>query len=602
MMKKLISLIVTSLQAYIPAMSNSPEVESAHKEVDERSRPNIIIVLSDDQGYGDFSSHGNPILKTPALDKLRNEAIRFENFHVAPLSTPTRGQLLTGLDALRNGAATVLTGRNLLKRDITTLPEILRENGYRTGIFGKWHLGDNYPDRPMDRGFQKCIWHLGWGLLSEAEFDNDYYETQYLDSLKRVQSGEYCTNLWFNKAIEWMGEMAQDKRPFFSFISLNSPHGPFLSPAQDFNFYKDLVADSSAASFFGMIRNIDRNVSRLDRWLEEEGLKENTIVIYMTDNGGTAGVDVFNAGMRDKKGSIYEGGHRAACFIRWPGGDFIAPVSVALPTQIQDLLPTFIDVLNLKTEIKYRLDGVSLEPILRRGQILKNRMFVVQYGGNIKPKKYDGCVVWDSWRLIGRDELYDLKNDPGQKRDISGEFPEVVSKMRNFYEEWWIGKEQEIDDIIPIIVGSDLENPVIFNSNNWVDGAVNTQWNVALARGSQRGGTTHIRISTNGVYKVELSRWPFHLNRSLSKNGPATSVGGSQIRAGRALPVKFGCISLNGGKEIISQSEEGATSISFEFELQKGDKTVQAWFRDIDGNDLCGAYYIRVERVLNNNK
>ncbi|MFA7492802.1 MAG: sulfatase-like hydrolase/transferase, partial [Proteiniphilum sp.] len=283
---------------YVGAKEKPSEIPS----INIVERPNVIIVLSDDQGYGDFSCHGNPVLKTPALDKLYDESIRFDNFHVSPLSTPTRGQLMTGLDAFHNKAATVLTGRNIIRRDVPTMPEIFSQNGYATGLFGKWHLGNSYPDRPMDRGFQKCIWHKGWGLLSEIEYDNDYYETRYLDSLKIKQSGEYCTNLWFNKAMEWMDEMAIKKQPFFAYIALNAPHGPFHAPAQDFNFYMNKVDNSSTASFFGMIRNIDRNMERLDNWMEERGLKDNTLIVYMTDNGGTGGVDIYNAGMRGKKG------------------------------------------------------------------------------------------------------------------------------------------------------------------------------------------------------------------------------------------------------------------------------------------------------------
>ena len=185
---------------------------AARAQSSREKKLNVIIILSDDQGYGDFSCYGNPVLKTPALDKLYNESIRFSNFHVTPLCTPTRGELITGLDALHNKAMTVGTGRNILRRDIVTMPEVFRENGYRTGIFGKWHLGDNYPDRPMDRGFEKSIWFKGWGLLSEAEFDNDYYKTRYLDDIETKYSDKYCTDLWFDEAMKWMGEIAEKKQ------------------------------------------------------------------------------------------------------------------------------------------------------------------------------------------------------------------------------------------------------------------------------------------------------------------------------------------------------------------------------------------------------
>lgn len=562
------------------------------------NRPNVIVVLSDDQGYGDFSCHGNPVLKTPALDKLYNEGIHFSNFHVSPLCTPTRGELMTGLDAMHNKAATVLTGRNLLRRDIVTMPEVFAQNGYATGIFGKWHLGDNYPDRPMDRGFQKCIWHKSWGLLSEIEFDNDYYETRYLDSLETKQSGEYCTNLWFNKAIEWMGEMANNQKPFFTYLALNAPHGPFYSPAQDYNFYKDQVADSTVASFLGMIRNIDRNMAKLDQWLEKSGLKENTIIIFMTDNGGTGGVKLYNAGMRDKKGSNYDGGHRAACFMRWPDGEISGGREVLSAVQIQDLLPTFIDLLHLKVAGNTHFDGESLTPVIQNKGDLADRMFVVQYGGHVQPEKYFSCVVWNNWRLVGKNELYNIELDPGQKENVASANPAIAGKMRDFYENWWKTVEPGVNQIIPVVVGSDKENPVIFNSNNWVDGAVNTQWKVALAAGTPQGGTSHIYIEQSGKYKIEISRWPFHLNRSLTAGGPKSAVGGTGIRGGKALPIHYGCISFNDENPVISECAPQDTKLTFEMNLEKGKSIVKAWFQNSDNNDICGAYYVRMEKLF----
>ncbi|MDX9882982.1 MAG: arylsulfatase [Prolixibacteraceae bacterium] len=578
------------------ANAKPPAYEAVKSAYPGSGKPNVIVVLSDDQGYGDFSCHGNPVLKTPALDRLHSESIRFGNFHVSPLCTPTRGQLMTGLDAMRNGAATVLTGRNLLRRDIITMPEIFSKNGYATGIFGKWHLGDNYPDRPMDRGFQKCVWHKGWGLLSEIEFDNDYYETRYLDSLETKQSGEYCTNLWFGKAIEWMEKTAAKKQPFFTYLALNAPHGPFDSPAQDYNFYRNQVTDSVTACFLGMVRNIDRNMARLDEWLEKSGLKNNTLLVFMNDNGGTGGVELYNAGMRDKKGSNYEGGHRAACFMRWPDGNLTGGRTIADATQIQDLLPTFIDLCGLQADVSYPFDGKSLASTLLKSKPLNDRMFVVQYGGHVQPEKYFSCVVWDSWRLVGNDELYDLSADPGQKNNVAKMYPERMDKMQVFYENWWKEIEPGINNIIPVVVGSEKENPVIFNSDNWVDGAVNTQWKVAQAGGSPQGDTTYIQVAKDGKYKIELSRWPFHLQRSLTNAGPKISVGGTGIRPGKAVSVQSGCISLDNQEPLVKESLPNDTKITFELELTAGTTTFRGWFKDENGEDLCGAYYVKVER------
>lgn len=566
--------------------------------VTENDLPNVIIVLADDQGYGDFSCNGNPVLETPSLDKLYDESIRFSDFHVSPLCTPTRGQLLTGVDAMRNGAATVLTARNILKRNLVTMPEIFKDNGYSTGIFGKWHLGDSYPDRPMDKGFQKCIWHQGWGLRSEIEFDNDYYETRYLDGLETKYSNKYCTNLWFDKAIEWMGDMASQNKPFFTYIALNAPHGPFDSPKQDYDFYKNKIENEKTASFLGMIRNIDRNIKHLDNWLEEHGLKENTILIYMNDNGTAQGELVYNANMRGKKGSNYEGGHRATCLFRYPKAGIISSRTISFPTEIQDVLPTLIELLQLKVDTACKFDGKSLKPYLYlTDTVSPNRMLVVQYGGGLKPEKYFGTVIWNSWRLVGGNELYNLKTDPSQENNLVNEFPVVFNKMKTYYEQWWREIEPDTGHFVPIIIGATQENPVIISSGSWEKKAVNTQWAVAGGTGDPRGGVRHLNAIESGIYKIELSRWPFHLNKKLTETGISTSIGGTKINKGKALPIYTGCISINNKKEIVKNAKADAKNISFELNLPVGEFDFQAWFKDEGGNNVCGAYYVRIEKL-----
>lgn len=562
-------------------------------------RPNVIIVLSDDQGYGDFSCTGNPVLKTPALDKMYNEGIRMSNFHVSPLCTPSRGQLMSGLDAMNNKASNVLTGRGLIRRDAVIMPEVFRDNGYLTGIFGKWHLGDVYPDRPMDRGFQKSIWTKGWGLLSETEFDNDYYKTRYQDSLEIKYSDKYCTDLWFDEAMKWMDGLNGQARPFFTYIALNAPHGPFYAPEEEAAKYRGKVADSATASFLGMVSNIDKNMAKLDEWLIKRNLKNNTIVIFMNDNGGTGGVKVYNAGMRGEKTSVYDGGHRAACFISWPGGSFGPARTIDYASNIQDLLPTFIDLLGMKLKKKQSFDGISLKRVLEQpGKHFDNRMFVVQYTGKEKPEKYFSCVVWDNWRLVNGNELYDISKDPGQQQDIATAYPIVAAKMKNHYEKWWKKLEPVIFNYVPVIIGSEKENPVLLSSNGWVGaGGINTQWGVAMANGNVKGGTWDIFAEADGVYQLELSRWPPHLNRSLTVAGPNAGVGGTWIRPGKAIPIVYGVVSLNHGEEVVAKAEPGSDKIIIQMKMKKGANELQAWFRDKDGKDNCAAYYVNVEKL-----
>ena len=564
------------------------------------SRPNVIIILTDDQGYGDFSCNGNPVLKTPALDKLYSQSIRFSDFHVAPLCTPTRGELLSGLNALHNKACTVGTGRDIMRRDIITMPEVFEQNGYQTGIFGKWHLGDNYPDRPMDRGFQKCIWFKGWGLLSEAEYDNDYYNTRYLDSLTTKYSSKYCTDLWFDEAIKWMDKMADKNQPFFVYLPTNAPHGPFFAPPADYQFYQDKVHDSATAKFFGMIRNIDQNFGRLQKWLEEKHLAKNTLIVLMNDNGGTGGVKLYNAGMKGKKGSNYEGGHRAACFIKWPDGSLGKPRTISYATQVEDILPTFVDLLHLKVRGGNHFDGESLAAVLKNPVAkLSDRMFVVQYGGHDRPEKYFDCTVWNSWRLVGKNELYDITTDPGQQHNVAAQHPEVLKKMQTYYERWWGRTSVETNQFVPQFIGSDKEKKVILTSDFWADSSyVNTQWKVAQAGGLPKGGVWHINAVKGGNYSLELSRWPFHLERRLTDIGPGKAEGGTPLRKGRSVSVELGCISLDNEAPVtVRKTNEGATEISIQLRIPPGNHTLRAWFKDKNGKDICGAYYVRASKV-----
>jgi len=330
------------------ALSLSVSTGTCGEHPQDGGVPNVVLILTDDQGYGDLSCHGNPVLKTPYLDKLHDESVRLVDFHVAPMCTPTRSELLTGTAALRNGACCACSGRTFTRRGLPTMPEIFARSGYRTAIFGKWHLGDNYPHRPEDRGFQRTVYHLGWGITSTPDyFNNDYFDDFFRTDGALKHFPGYCTDVWFNQAMQWIEERRKAGEPFFVYLSTNAPHGPFFAPEEYKEPYKHL--DRDTAGFFAMVANIDHNVARLDEMLEATGLRENTLLIFMTDNGGTGGIKVYNAGMRGAKASLYEGGHRVPCFIRWPRGGLRAPGDVGAMVHVTDLLPTLVDLCGLKS-------------------------------------------------------------------------------------------------------------------------------------------------------------------------------------------------------------------------------------------------------------
>ncbi|MBM3745408.1 MAG: arylsulfatase [Acidobacteria bacterium] len=576
------SFVQMGLGAALPAMGRAAAVQ-----------PNVVVILTDDQGYGDLSCHGNPVLKTPHMDRLHREGIRFTDFHSAPMCTPTRGQLLSGVDALRNRATSVTAGRALLRRDLPTMADIFAASGYRTGIFGKWHLGDNYPYRPMERGFQEAKYHLGWGLSSAPEFDNDYFNGRYRDRgvVKRFEG--YCTDFWFSEAMNWMRQRHQKRERFLCYLPTNTPHGPAWVAEQYSAPYRK---PGQPADFFGMIANLDENLGKLETFLKDTGLRDNTIVVFMTDNGATAGFQLFNAGMRGRKTQIYEGGHRVPCFVRWPAGGLRAPGDIDTPSQMQDLLPTLIDLCGLRRPAKARFDGTSLAGLLKgTATTLPERMLVVQYGQILK--KWDACVIWNKWRLVYDKELYDLRTDPGQEKNVATQHPEVFAKMRDHYQAWWATIEPTLRDFLPISIGTAHENPVALSSSDWQEVYCDNQRSVSEAAGGPRGAPWNILVERDGEYEVKLTRWPIEQGLALTAGRPLQQMTRGSLPAGKALPIA-GARLIAAGQELSVKTAAQDQAAVFRVRLKKGPKTqLHAWFQDAAGQDVCGAYYAYVKRL-----
>jgi arylsulfatase A-like enzyme len=551
-------------------------------------RPNVIVILTDDQGLGDFSFTGNPVLKTPHVDALAARSVRFTDFHVTPVCTPTRGQLLTGCDALHNLASAVTAGRTVVRRDMPMMGDLFRRSGYATGLFGKWHLGHDYPDRPMDRGFDKAVWFKGWGLQSEIEFDNDYVNPRYLDGLEEKRASKYCTDLWFDEAMGWMQKQTAAKRPFFAYIPTNAPHLPMWPPASHADLYAGKV-EPNAAAFFAMIANIDDNLGRLEQWLKQGGQLDNTILVFLTDNGGTVGRTVYNAGLRDFKSSHYEGGHRVPCLLRWPGGGFDQGFDVSTPTQVQDLLPTLLDLCGVSAGTA-RFDGRSLAPLARR-QPFPDRTLVVQFGLRERAVKYEASVIWKQWRLQKGTELYDMEADRGEKNNVAAAHPDIVAKMKADYDAWWARREPELDTIVPQVIGAKEQNPVMITSIDWWQVDCDNINFVSNGTGGPRGGVWNVDVRRSGRYHVELRRWPFHTNMALGSEGPRSTVNGRALtQPVKRMPAYSVVLAADGAEQSTAVTPE-SIGASFEIELKQGRHRLQGWLRDRDGQDLCGAYY-----------
>jgi arylsulfatase len=557
------------------------------------TRPNIILVLTDDQGYGDLACHGNPVLQTPHLDQLHAESIRFTDFHSGPMCTPTRGQLLTGVDALRNGAMNVSSGRTNLRRDYPTMAEILAAQGWRTGMFGKWHLGDNYPYRPQDRGFEESIWFPSSHITSAPDFfQNDYFDDVYMRNGARRPFKGYCTDVFFREAMAWMRECAGRNEPFLCYLPTNAPHAPRWVPDRYRDPYRAQKPD--VASFFAMIANIDENIGRLEAFLRATGLRDNTVLIFMTDNGTAAGETVFNAGMRGKKSALYEGGHRVPFFVRWPAGKLRPAGDIAALAQAQDVLPTLLDLCQVPKPERAKFDGMSLAGLLRgESDALPDRMLVSQFSriGASIPKKGDAVVLWKRWRLVANQELYDLDTDPAQKRNVLDRFPDVATRMGEHYSRWWAGIESRVNEFSPIHVGSPRENPSLLSPCDWRDSYFDRNLQV---RTSKRNGTWTLFVEQDGDYEFSLRRWPSEGDAPLVAGMPVfQGEDGEPSPAGVALPIASAELKI--GDRLLSKpvasTDKAAT---FELALKRGATELKTWFRDAAGREICGAYFVYV--------
>lgn len=561
-----------------------PAAQLEAARIQSPRRPNVVILLADDLGYGDLSCHGNPVLKTPALDRLHAESVRLTDFHVSPMCTPTRGQLMTGVDALRNGAMNVSSGRAMLRPEFPTMAELFAAADYQCGIFGKWHLGDVYPYLPMQRGFHEAVYFKSSYIGAAADYwGNDYFDDTYWhNGLQQKYSG-YCTDVFFSAASRFIDKACDKQQPFFVYLPLNAAHWPYFVPDK----YRQPYANQSAdvASFFGMMANIDENVAQLDKLLTERGARDNTIFIYLTDNGGTAGVPVFNAEMRGKKTQLYDGGHRVPCFIRWPEGQLGSPRDVAALTEVQDLLPTLKDLCNLPNTGKPKFDGVSLAGLLREGKPLADRMCVVQFSrlNAAVPKQGDACVLWNQWRLVGNEELYDIRQDPAQEKNIAADHADVVARMQAHYAAWWSEVAPRVNEPSPIVVGHEQANPVVLTPADWFNVFLDQQGQIR--NGLHRNGVWHLRIHKAGEYEITLRRWPVEADLPII---PPSARPGAKT-ASRAR-LKLGEMAREAE---IKKDQRGVT---FDVTLLEGSTTLQTWFDDASGDELYGAYYVHIRR------
>ena len=438
------------------------------------TRPNIIFVLADDTGYGDLSATGNPILKTPNLDRLYSEGVRFTDFHVSPTCSPTRSALMTGRHPFKNGITHTILERERLTPDAVTIAQVLKGAGYTTGIFGKWHLGDEPDHQPNQRGFDEVFIHGGGGIgqtypgsCGDAP-GNEYFNPAILHNGRFEKTQGFCTDIFTAQATQWI-ESVKGRQPFFCYIPFNAAHGPLSCPEEYKKPYEGKVSDN-LATYFGMIANIDANVGRLLAKLDEWGIAKDTLVIFMNDNGGYGpACKIFNAGMRGSKNSPFLGGTRAVSLWRWPGT--LETHDAPGVTSNIDFFPTLADLAGatLNDKARAQVEGRSLVPLLRDAKAPWPERTLFTHigrwpkGADVQAFKYTGCSVRNGqWHLVSDGnsnkprekgwQLFDVSTDPGEEHDIAAAHQDVVARLDAEYDHWWAS-------VVPMMVNETAQYP-----------------------------------------------------------------------------------------------------------------------------------------------
>jgi len=482
---------------------------------------NVILIITDDQGYGDFGFTGNPHVKTPVLDNLARQSIRFNNFYVCPVSAPTRAGLMTGRYSLRTGVRDTYNGGAMMASSEVTIAEMLKEAGYTTGIFGKWHLGDNYPMRPCDQGFDESVIHLSGGMGQPGDFttwprrDSSYFDPVLWHNGERESYRGYCSDIFSGEAIRFIE--GNKNRPFFCYLAFNAPHTPLQVPEDYYKIYRNIDPSAGfekdrrpfpqmtdkdkedARRTYAMVTNIDDNVGRLMKKLDELKIAENTVVIFMTDNGPQQ--RRYNAGMRGLKSSVYRGGIRVPFWIKYPALEK-SNIEIDATAANIDILPTIAGICKARIPADRKIDGISLLPFIDGRKSAENRPLFF-YWTRHSPELYSNIALQKGrYKLVGNTdynassdkfELYDIEQDPFEQNNIVKDHPDRAAEMKIELDLTFRDLAGSVNLVEkPLIeIGSVYENTVILNRNDadgewgiWEQEEIYGLWRVKINEGS----------------------------------------------------------------------------------------------------------------------
>jgi arylsulfatase A-like enzyme len=568
-------------------------------------KPNVLIVFTDDQGYGDLGYHGNPYVKTPHLDKFATAALELTNFHVGTTCAPSRAGLLTGRNANRNNAWHTIAGCSILLEDEETMAQVFEQNGYQTAMFGKWHLGDNFPFRPQDRGFQEAFYHGGGGVNQTPDYwNNDYFDDTYFRNGTPEKTTGYCTDVWFQETMDYIDSAGN--KPFFTYLALNAAHGPFNVPENYAKMYESAPLTERQKRFYGMISNIDDNFGRLVSHLKQTGKFDDTIIIFSTDNGTAAGISRgkdgaemgYNAGLRGTKGSHYDGGHRVPFFVSWPKGNILQKTTINELAAHVDLLPTLTDLIGIPYNPKKPLDGTSVAKILLGEEKSINRMLVIDTQRNQWPEKgRNSCVMSTDWRLIDGTELYNVIDDPGQEKDVAKEYPGIVSEMRQFYDQWWANVEPDIE-YAEIPLGNEAANPALITIHD-MHTTQGLPWNQVQIRKGEFYPTGYysVKVEEESEFSFKLYRYPLESGLALSATVdeiPAVAFRDG-LPKGSILDISKAKIQI-GDVLILADVDSSKPFVELKTKLSTGSYQLKSTFITPKGEEIP-SYYIQIEKI-----
>ena len=574
------------------------------------NRPNVILIMTDDQGYGDVGSHGNPFLKTPNLDTLASQSVRLDDYHVSPYCVPTRAALMTGRYADRSGIHNVLSPDFIARGDELMLSTSFKNGGYATGMFGKWHLGDNYPFGPEHHDFDAVLRHYGGAVGVLADYwDNCYLDDTYYKNGKPTKVSGYCTDVFFSAATQFIAKAVNESKPFFLYLATNAPHGPRICPPSYAEPYRN-GKTRSLATFYGMIANIDENVGKLRAWLRDQGLSENTIFIFTTDNGTAGGGRIFNAGMKGGKGSTYDGGHRVPFFLHWPAGGFDREKRIKTLTAHIDVFPTLLELCGLEKPEGLKIDGTSLRPLLEKGDHpdWPDRIIMTDNQKKKLPTKWaTTAVMSERWRLVDGKELYDIDADPGQRENVFNQHPEVVQELSGWYDKLWDELEPSFEDIPRIPLTAPGARTVALNYHDcigrhfgWFQNEMRQIKKRIDKPGSKRPAAFWpVTATEDGEYRLEARRWPVELDRpihaDLPPGAPVYGKSAQRTTPGMGFPAVKAVLTIGDQRMTIGVDESTKAAV-FQTNLGVGSHRLSATFKDADGRSL-DAFYVYVTKV-----